>query len=361
VILPDTAAEGAVEIAQGICMAMGKPVVVEGVPLELECVAGVALYPGHGEEAELLLQRASVALDVASRERRGVVLYDPRSDPYSPRRLRILGELRGALETGQLFLQYQPKINLAEGRVSGVEALIRWRHPTLGVLPPGEFLEAVEPTAIMKPLTGWILGEALRSCRSWLSDGLELPVAVNLSARNLDDPQLPDQVLGLLSTTGVPPGLLELEVTESAILSSGNAPREVLERLDALGVTITIDDFGTGYSSLKHLRTMPVSVIKIDRSFVGGMASNKDDEVIVRSSIDLAHNLGLTVVAEGVEDRQTWEMLAARGCDEGQGFLMGRPMDEPQLRAWLDESPYGIGERARKKGKRSRTGALARP
>ncbi len=342
VLLPGSGAQDAVETAARSVAAASHPIVIEEIPIEMECAAGAAVSPGHGEEATALLQHAEIALDIASRGGLGVTLYDPAADPYSRARLGLLGDLRKGLESHQLHLEYQPKIDVARGLVSGFEALVRWCHPVRGLVPTLELLEAVEPTGLMMPLTLWILNEALRTCRTWLLDGIQLPVAVNLSARNLDRRDLPAVVQGLLSTWGLDPGMVELEVTESAILANTTCTQETLEGLHALGIALTIDDFGTGYSSLRHLRTIPVSSIKIDRSFVMGMASSKDDEVIVRSSIELAHNLGLRVVAEGVEDKRTLGMLAALHCDEAQGYYLGRPMAASALREWLSSSPYAL-------------------
>jgi diguanylate cyclase (GGDEF)-like protein/PAS domain S-box-containing protein len=341
-ILPGVGADDALRVARDLIEGAGRPILIDGVPVELECAAGLALHPGHGDDADLLLRRAEVALDTAVLDRSDVAMYDAARDPYSPKRLRLLGDLRSALASDALYLEFQPKADLNDSRVRGVEALVRWRHPVFGIVPPGDFLPAVESTALMRPLTRWIINEALRRCRAWMRAGIELPVAVNLSPRNLDDPGLPDQVFTALASWGVPAALLELEITESSLDSGGSRPKEALERFCSAGIKLAIDDFGTGHSSLKRLRSMPVSCIKIDRSFVNAMRSSRDDEAIVKASIELAHSLSLTVVAEGVEDLETWEMLAALGCDQAQGYLISMALSDSALRTWLHSSPYGL-------------------
>jgi EAL domain-containing protein (putative c-di-GMP-specific phosphodiesterase class I) len=251
----------------------------------------------------------------------------------------VLGDLRTALESGtELFLHYQPKVTLDGGRVEGLEALLRWQHPERGLIPPSEFIPVAEGTGIIIRLTERVLGMALRSMRDWLARGLTVPVAVNLSARCLLDASLPDLVARLLAEHDVPAALLRLEVTESAVMSDAARCTDVLQRLHELGVRLSIDDFGTGYSSMVHLRRLPVDELKIDRSFVLGMTTMPQDAVLVRTAIDLGHNLGLTVVAEGVEGLEHADALRDLGCDVAQGYHFARPMAVADVTALLERS-----------------------
>jgi diguanylate cyclase len=256
-------------------------------------------------------------------------------DDYSPDRLTLLTELRRAIERGELLLHYQPKADLRTGEIRGVEALVRWQHPERGMIPPDEFIPAAQKTGVIGPLTTFVLDEALRQCRTWSLQGLELSVAVNLSTRNLLDLHLPEAVGELLARWDVPAGLLELEITESTILADPVRAMQILSRLDEMGVRLAIDDFGTGYSSLAYLKRLPVDELKIDKSFILGMDESENDEVIVRSTIDLGRNLGLRVVAEGVESPQAWSRLAQLGCNVAQGYYLSRPVPAAELTPWL--------------------------
>jgi EAL domain-containing protein (putative c-di-GMP-specific phosphodiesterase class I) len=251
-----------------------------------------------------------------------------------------LGDLRTAISEDHLVLHYQPKANLATGQIQGVEALVRWQHPTLGLVPPSDFIPVAEHTGLIKPLTTWVLKTALCQCRQWLdetsAEGLnELSMAINLSTRSLLDDGFPDEVKAALDEAGVPAHLLELEVTESAIMTDPMKARRLLIELSELGVRISIDDFGTGYSSLAYLKDLPVNQLKIDQSFVQNMHDDLNDAIIVRSVVDLGHNLGLQTVAEGVEDHETWVQLAQLGCDDAQGYFLARPMPPAELMPWL--------------------------
>ncbi|MBI3609407.1 MAG: EAL domain-containing protein [Nitrospirae bacterium] len=341
-LLPLAASEHAMLVAQKVFKAMEAPFIVEGLTMNVEASIGITIYPDHGANPEGLMQRADVAMYEAKQKGSGCVIYDSAHDRHSHRRLTLMGELRHAIDDGQLFLHYQPKISLQTGRVIGVEALVRWLHPQHGMIPPVQFIAPAEQTGLIKPLTLWVLNTALGQCRTWRRTGLELPVSVNLSARNLHDPQLPDQVAGLLQSNGVPPAGLALEITESIIMADPAHALETLLRLSKMGIQISLDDFGTGYSSLGYLKKLPVHEIKIDKSFVTDMVRDESDEMIVRSTIDLGHNLGRRVVAEGVEQQATWERLTALGCDAAQGYYMGRPIPAAELTRWLGESPYGL-------------------
>ena len=341
-LLPATGVEGAIKAANQALKALEEPFVLGVLTLDMGASIGIALWPDHGEDADALLQRADIAMYMAKQSHDGYTVYSSERDETSPRRLALMGELRHAIDDNQLFPLYQPKINLQSGRAVGVETLVRWRHPNLGVIPPDQFIPLAEQTGLIKPLTIWVLTAALRQCRLWLEAGLEFSVAVNLSVRNLLDPQLPTQVGELLKICGVAPKFLELEITESIIMADPAHAMEVLAELRKMGIGLSIDDFGTGYSSLGYLKKLAVDEIKIDKSFVKEMAHNEDDTAIVRSTIDLAHNLGLKVVAEGVESQETLDRLAALGCDEAQGYHISRPIPAPELTRWMNESPWGL-------------------
>jgi EAL domain-containing protein (putative c-di-GMP-specific phosphodiesterase class I) len=263
------------------------------------------------------------------------MLYSQKDDHYSPGRLALVGELRRAIANGELVVHYQPRVELATGDVHAVEALVRWDHPERGLLSPGEFLPLAEHTGLIRPLTGYVLDAALADCASWSKDGLRPGVSANLSARDLLDADLPREVESLLTKHGVDPTLLEVEITENTILIDPERTRIVLERLRDLGVRLSIDDFGTGFSSLGQLKRLAVDVLKIDKSFVLNMEHDDNDDVIVRSTIELGHNLGLRVVAEGVETQETWSRLAQLGCDTAQGFFISRPLPRIVLVDWL--------------------------
>ncbi|HEX6676128.1 MAG TPA: EAL domain-containing protein [Actinomycetes bacterium] len=338
VLLPGTTTEGASEVAAKLRARLHQPLTVGGVVLDLDASVGIAAYPDHGGDAAQLLQHADVAMYLAKQAHAGALVYDPTVDQHSPKRLALLGGLRRALERDQLLLHYQPMADLESGQVRGVEALVRWQHPDHGLLSPAEFIPLAERTGLIHPLTRWVLDAALRQATRWHRSGLHLSVAVNVSTRCLLDQTFPDQVAERLAAWQVPPARLVLEVTESAVMADPVRALEVLARLDALGVGLAVDDFGTGYSSMAYLKELPVDELKIDRSFVSQMAASPSDAVIVRSTIDLGHNLGLRVVAEGVETQEAWEELAALGCDTAQGYLLSRPVPASDLEHWLRQA-----------------------
>jgi len=335
VLLPGIDAGQAVRYARNILNVLERPFVIENMYLDIESSIGISLYPDHGEEADTLIRRADVAMYHAKQRNSGCFIYEPESDPYSLRRLALMGELRHALENDGLTLYYQPKVNLDSGRVTGVEALLRWTHPQHGFIGPDEFIPLAERSGLIRPLTLWVLNAALRQCHLWRQMGLDLNVAVNLSARNLAESRLPDQVAGLLEAWDLPASRLMVEITESAFMDDPLHARKILMRLEEIGVRASIDDFGTGYSSLATLGQLPVAEIKIDRSFVTDMLSNSKHAVIVRSTIDLGHNLGRSVTAEGVEDEATLEKLRELGCDKAQGYYMSRPLPASELVEWM--------------------------
>jgi diguanylate cyclase (GGDEF)-like protein len=329
--------QSAIVVAERVRRGMDEPFVVSGLTLEVEASVGIALFPDHGEDVETIMRHADVAMYV-SKEAHAPKVYSPDHDHYSPDRLALVGELRRALEAEELVLHYQPQLALT-GELRSVEALVRWQHPERGLLSPDRFLPLAEHTGLIRPLTRYILDAGLRQLRSWHNAGRDIGLAVNLSARDLLDLNLPDEVLELLNKWSVDPTRLELEITENILLTDPTRAGLVLERLGALGVTVAIDDFGSGYSSLNYLRRLPVDVLKIDKSFVLNMATSEHDAVIVRSTIDLGHNLGLRVVAEGVESREVWDRLAALGCDTAQGFYLSRPITAAALDEWLATRP----------------------
>ena len=331
-------AKGATLFAQTMLKALEHPFVLEGLPVDVRASLGIALFPEHGADADTLLRRGDVALHVAKRTGSGVAVYTSEQDHYRPERLALMGELRQGMDSGQLVLHYQPEINLKTGKVTGAEALMRWQHPQRGPILPAQFIPLAEQTGLIKHMTLWAIEAAVRQCRAWQQAGLDLIVSVNLSVRNLQDAQLPDQIARLLDASGVAPGRLGLEITESFIMADPERAMEILTRLNRMELKLSVDDFGTGYSSLAYLKRLPVHTLKIDKGFVLGMMRDRNDAAIVRAAVDLGHNLGLAVVAEGVEDQQTWHGLVAIGCDAAQGYYMSRPIPAADLTRWLGES-----------------------
>jgi diguanylate cyclase (GGDEF)-like protein/PAS domain S-box-containing protein len=341
-ILPVADARLALQVAASIHKSLEAPFVVEKLSIEVGMSIGIAAAPEHGDTAELLLRRADTALEAARRAGNGAVVYSEERDPYDPRALVILGELRRALEAEELTLHYQPRLDLHSRRVVGAEALLRWRHPRLGAMPPDRFIPLAEQGGLIKPLTRWVLAQAVAQCDAWRRQGRDLAVSVNLSARNLEDPGLVDHISGLLAARALPPRLLRLELTESAVMADYEQAANVLGRLTSSGVEVAVDDYGTGYSSLARLRRLPVSELKIDKTFVMGMTEpEQEDAAIVRSTSELGHNLRLAVVAEGVESGRTLDLLSEMGCDGAQGYYIARPMPAADLEEWLATSSWG--------------------
>jgi diguanylate cyclase len=307
---------------------------------------GIALYPTHAEDPEILLRHADVAMYAAKESGIGFEVYDEIIDRYKPELLTLVTQVRPAIGEGQFRMYLQPKVHLSDGRVAGAEALIRWEHPTLGRLSPADFIPMVEKTVLLKPLTYWAIEDVVRTLRSWADYDVRLPVAVNLSPRSLLDQDLPDLVGGLLERFDVPASLLRLELTESFLVADSGRSDAVLNQLSRLGVGLSIDDFGTGFSSLSYLKRLPIEELKIDRSFVSHMLVRADDFTIVRATIELGRNLGLRVVAEGVQDRETFDRLGDFGCDEAQGFYIAKPLDPEAFWRWLSarEAEFHIEE-----------------
>lgn len=328
--------------AEKIQQLFEQPVIVNDASLEVEVSIGIALYPDHGDDPETLLQHADIAMRVAKNTAINFSIYNPKDDPFSLRVLKLHGELRQAINEKTLALYYQPKIDIKTNRVTSVEALARWPHPREGMISPNDFIPMVERSGLIQSFTLWVLEQAIEQSKRWADSGIHIGISVNLSARNLLDPDLPSRIANLLELNKVSSESLSLEVTESAFMSRPENALKILKQLHEMGHKLSIDDFGTGYSSLTYLKKLPVHELKVDQSFVFGLTTNNDDAVIVRSTIDLAHNLGMQAVAEGVEDQETLDLLAILNCDIAQGFHMGRPMPIEELNNWLISSPWGI-------------------
>jgi diguanylate cyclase (GGDEF)-like protein/PAS domain S-box-containing protein len=331
----DGSLDQAREVAAQISRALEDPFHLGGITLQVNASVGIAVYPEHAVDSETLARRADVAMYTAKRSGGGSAVYSPEHDQSSVRRLALLGELRRAITDDELVLHYQPSIDLRTGELCSVEALVRWQHPVHGLMPPGEFIELAEVSGLIQPMTRWVIRRTVDQICAWQAHGLQLGVAVNLSVRNLYDHELPGWLGDVLSDAAIDASMLTLEITESELMDDPLYAMEVLGKLKALGVTTSIDDFGTGYSSLAYLKNLPIDELKIDRSFVGSMVTDESDLTIVRSTIELSHNLGLDVVAEGVEDEATLARLAELGCDRAQGFFISHPRPADELPAWI--------------------------
>jgi diguanylate cyclase (GGDEF)-like protein len=339
ILLPTTNAEGATIAARKILTAIERPFVIQGLDLDVRASIGIALASGQATANDLLRQ-ADVAMFLAKDANSGYAIYTPEFDRHSPQRLALISDLRQAIERRQLSLHYQPKVDLRTGRVIGTEALVRWTHPVHGMILPSRFIGLAEQIGFITPLTFWVLEEALRQCSRWREEGLGVTVAVNLSAGSLQEASLDDQLAEVIRECHADPSWLELEITESVVMSDPTRAMEILTRLHRMGLQLTIDDFGIGHSSLSYLKRLPVRGMKIDQSFV--MEMGRHDDVIVRSAIELAHNLGLQVVAEGVEHREIWNRLIVLGCDAAQGNYVSDPLEPEKISSWIAEweSPW---------------------
>jgi len=330
-------AEAAIAIARKLCDAVSVPMDLDGVTLEIGASIGIACHPQHGDDVETLMQRADVAMYQAKERKSGVCCYAADEDDNTLMRLTLAGGLRHAIDADELAIHYQPQVDVATGRPVGAEALLRWRHPEHGLMPPAEFIPIAEQTGLIVPLTMHVLDASLLQVAVWREDGLDLTVSVNLSPRVLAEPDLPDRIAGLCRKRHVSPRALVVEITESMIVADPDRALPVAEQLSRMGVTVSLDDFGTGFSALDLLKRLPVSEVKIDRSFVLGMLGDTRDLAIVRYTTGLARELGMRVVAEGVETSALHDCLVELGCDVGQGYLYGRPMPAPQFTRWARE------------------------
>jgi len=338
VLLMNTDATAATVKAQCLLEALERPFEVEGQHLDVAISIGIAIFPNDGEDANTLLRRADIALFVAKQPRGTFVRYAPEHERQGASRLTLMADLREALQCDEeLFLEFQPLVRLHDRSLAGVEALVRWRHPERGLVPPMEFVPFAEKTRLIKPLTRWVLTSALKQSVAWQQGGHSIPVSVNISMRDLVDPEFPQMLATLLQSAQAPPSLLVLEITESLIMTEPERAINTLTELRMLGVRLAVDDFGTGYSSLAYLHRLPVHEIKIDKSFVAAMGGQASRANIVRASVELGHSLQLETVAEGVEDAGTWDLLAVLGCDLAQGYFISRPMLARKVLPWLTQ------------------------
>ena len=333
--------DGVIIAAQKILETIRQPLEIEGHTLHIGTSLGIVLFPEHGDDPEKLMRSADVAMYSAKRGKTGFVIYDSALDLQSTKLGFLQNDLQMAIEENQFMLHYQPKIDLTSNCISGVEALIRWRHPREGLVFPDSFIPLVEQNGLIKPLTRLVLKMALQQLTAWQQLGKEIPIAINISAINLQDPSFPDQVREIMRDFTISPALLEMEITETALMLDPLRAIETVKKLCGMGIVMSIDDFGTGYSSMAYLKKLVVAKIKVDKSFVIDMIKNENDNIIVRSTIDLAHNLGLTVVAEGVETQEALERLRSLGCDTAQGYHLGRPVAIDELDIWIEEYNFG--------------------
>lgn len=342
VLLSDAQATeaAAAKVAKNILDCFVEPFWFQKNELYLGAGIGVAIFPDHGKDAGVLMSRADVAMYAAKHTDAGFLFYDPKTDPHTQQRLQLSSDLRHALERDEFVLHYQPQIDIRSGCIIGVEALIRWNHPEQGMIFPDRFIPFAESTGLIGPITEWVLRTAITQCKTWQTAGMELRIALNATARSFQDPLLVDKLENLLSggETRLAPERIEIEITENILMVEIEHGAKAIGRLRDLGVSVAIDDFGTGYSSLAYLKKLPIHSIKIDKSFVLNMAEDDNDAVIVRSTIDLAHNLGFLVVAEGVETRDALDLLAVLGCDHAQGYHISRPLPADELILWIKNS-----------------------
>jgi diguanylate cyclase (GGDEF)-like protein len=347
ILLPRTDAQEAMATAQRILRVFERPLTLDDNTVDLGAGIGVAGCPEHATNADQLLARAEIAMYVAKREHAGTVIFHPELDSTSQESLSLLGELRRAIDRDELRLVLQPKVDLRTGQLVGAEALLRWQHPTRGLVPPMRFVPFAEQTGFIRLLTNWLVERVCREQQTLRARGLNLKLSLNLSTRDLMDPDLPGKLQKQIAHYGIEAGAFVLEITESAIMDDPQRALQTLMKLHEMGLKLSIDDFGVGYSSLAYLKRLPVDELKIDKSFVMNMAADLDDAKIVRSTIDLAHNLGLTVVAEGLESAHSWKMLAVLGCDQAQGYFVARPMPADQFADWAQRwvAPDTAGER----------------
>ncbi|HVE72728.1 MAG TPA: EAL domain-containing protein [Thermoanaerobaculia bacterium] len=344
VVLPDVAdSSTAATTARRILGTLEQPFVIEGHVLEVGGSIGIALFPEHGADARTLLRRADVAMYTAKQRQSGYSFHHDDHESRSPDELALVVELRSAVERGELTAHYQPKLHMRSGLMTRAEVLVRWDHPQRGHLAPSHFIPLAERTGLIRGVTDWLLDHTIGQCRVWQDAGAPIHIAVNVSARSLLDQSLPDKIQSALARWSVDPRFLKIEITESSIMADPAHALAILSMLQSMGVRLSVDDFGTGYSSLTHLRELPIDEIKIDKSFVIGMRTSDADAAIVRTVIDLAHNLGKQVCAEGVEDAETWQMLKDLGCDLAQGFWIAKPMDANGLMEWLSRTSWGLG------------------
>jgi diguanylate cyclase (GGDEF)-like protein len=323
------------QLARYIQTAMEQPFIVERLQVAVHSNIGIVYFPGHGEDVDTLIQRAGVALHIAQSSNTGYAFYESAFDKHSPRRLTLMSELRQAIDRNELDLFYQAKVSIGTGEIYGAEALVRWNHPVHGFISPDEFVPMAERTRMIKPLTHWVIRRAFRNCADWHKSGLPLTISVNLSAKDLHDPELPDLIAGSAASAGIKPEWIILEITEGSVMNQPENALEIIQRLHQMGYKFSMDDFGTGYSSLAYLKKMPLMELKIDKSFVMDILTSENDAGIVKATINLAHNLGLQVTAEGVENKEILYRLEEYGCDIAQGYHFNKPMSVNDFIDWM--------------------------
>lgn len=342
VLLPACDTQGAMVVVHKILDTLDQPILLEGQEVIATGSIGIAIYPEHGDEINTLLRHADIAMNEAKHDNSGYALFDLNYVEQNQQHLSLLAELRHAIERNEFVLYYQPKVGFATGTLGHVEALVRWIHPERGMIPPDQFIPYAEHTGYIRTITRWVIETALLQRKQWEEMGLPLTISINISARDLMNADMPKLFAGLMDKYGASPHWLCLEITESAIMGDPKRALGILEDLHNMGFSLSVDDFGTGYSSLAYLKKLPVSELKIDQSFVFHMADDKDDATIVRSTIDLGHNMGLVVVAEGIENKANWDMLQTMGCDLAQGYFISKPMAADALLKWIEQAPWKV-------------------
>jgi diguanylate cyclase (GGDEF)-like protein len=326
------------DLAESVHRVLHDVFYIEQIKVSAQANIGIVHFPLHGTDVDTLVQRAGIALYMAQNSNKGSAVYDSSFDAHSPKQLTLMSDLSHALENQELELYYQPKIKVSDGSISGAEALVRWNHPKHGLLGPDLFIPLMERTRLIQGLTLWVIQEGFAQCAKWHKQGLDIILSINLSAKDLNNPELPDLISGIKGATGINPVWITLEITESSIMTDPDAAMEIIKRIHDMGFQFSIDDYGTGYSSLSYLKSLPLKELKIDRSFVSDILRDESDAVIVNATINLAHNLGLEVTAEGVEDQETLELLKEEGCDLAQGFHLGKPMPQSVFDQWCSEN-----------------------
>jgi EAL domain-containing protein (putative c-di-GMP-specific phosphodiesterase class I) len=329
-------------VANRLLKIIEQAVQLEGQEIIINVSIGITCCPGNGDEINTLLRQADLAMYAAKRNNEGFVFFDASLEQHKQQHLSLMAELRQAIANEELTLYFQPKLELATNTITHVEALVRWIHPERGLVPPNDFIPFAEHTGFIKFITLWVIEAVMRQQKIWLEMGVRLTISINISARDLFIKNLPSILGDLMRSYQVAPETLILEITESSIMADPQSALGVLNDLHDMGLHLSVDDFGTGYSSLSYLKKLPVSELKIDKSFVYNMENDRDDAIIVQSTIDLAHNMGLTVVAEGVENRNTWTMLEALHCDFLQGYFISRPLPAEALMSWAETSAWQI-------------------
>lgn len=339
ILLPDMAQDNSERIAKNLSQSINQPFKIEDQRISIGMSIGIVQYPEHGLDATTLLQHADSAMYVAKRKRQSFAYYDKSVDFYSQNRLTLIQDLRSAIEKDSLMLYYQPQINCDSHAIFGAEALLRWDHPDFGFIQPDKIIELAEYSGCIHQLTTWVLARAVRDCRRWHEMNHRINISINISVQDLNNKQLSDQISTLLKQHQLDPGLLTIEVTESGMMENPALSIEILNKLKSMGINLSVDDFGTGFSSLKYLKQLPVDELKIDKSFIIDMEHDDNDRVIVHSTIDLGHNLGLEVIAEGIENESSLDIIKQYGCDRAQGYLFARPLTADEFDRYLEKQP----------------------